>query len=275
MDDFGNYLRKLRNEKSLSIRRASEGIGISHTYLDSLEKGYDPRTKKERKPTPEVLQKISDYYTIDYEHLLFLAGYISKEMYKKQLKLKEEIEVRETMIGEVKENLSPLHEEVNSLRQEYNKLERSLTRSPYDEDGREMLKQVRNSFKNVINKQSGALMIVKNAEEEVNRLKNELYEINQLIAEEKETNNIHGEKKLDNEILLDVKRILSESKETRQEATPEEVRVLAMNQRVPLEGVEYDIEDLLSSKYTIIYKGDTLTREDKRRMLKLIEISFN
>lgn len=75
MNELGNYLKKLRKNKNKSIRKASEEIGISHTYLDSLEKGYDPRTKKERKPTPEVIKKISNYYKVPYMQLMNMAGY--------------------------------------------------------------------------------------------------------------------------------------------------------------------------------------------------------
>lgn len=74
VNELGNYLKELRKEKSLSIRKASEEIGISHTYLDSLEKGYDPRTKKERKPTPDVLGKISKYYDVPFIKLLNMSG---------------------------------------------------------------------------------------------------------------------------------------------------------------------------------------------------------
>lgn len=87
MKELGDYLKELRNNKSMSIRQASEGIGISHTYLDSLEKGYDPRTMKERKPTPDVLRKISKYYDVQYMDLFVAAGYYTKEeaQYKKEV----------------------------------------------------------------------------------------------------------------------------------------------------------------------------------------------
>lgn len=72
MSEFGEKLKDLRGKKS--IREASKGIGISHTYLDSLEKGFDPRTGKERKPTIEVINKISKYYNYDFFKLVNLAG---------------------------------------------------------------------------------------------------------------------------------------------------------------------------------------------------------
>ncbi|WP_341776571.1 helix-turn-helix transcriptional regulator [Staphylococcus simulans] len=71
MNEFGKKIRELRGKKSL--REASKGIGISHTYLDSLEKGYDFRTGKERKPTVNVINKISLYYNYSFEELIELA----------------------------------------------------------------------------------------------------------------------------------------------------------------------------------------------------------
>lgn len=72
MNEFGNKLKKLRGDTS--IRESAKNIGISHTYLDSLEKGYDPRTGKERKPTIEVINKISKYYKYDFFELSRMAG---------------------------------------------------------------------------------------------------------------------------------------------------------------------------------------------------------
>lgn len=72
MNEFGEKLRELRGNKS--IREAARGIEISHTYLDSLEKGADPRTGKKRIPTIDVVNKISLYYDYDFFELINLAG---------------------------------------------------------------------------------------------------------------------------------------------------------------------------------------------------------
>lgn len=89
MNELGDYLKDLRGEKSL--RQASKDIGISHTYLDSLEKGFDPRTKKERTPTREVLRRISAYYTVPYILLLHKAGYINEvKKYVEEVEMSKE-----------------------------------------------------------------------------------------------------------------------------------------------------------------------------------------
>ena len=77
MDELGRYLRSLRGDKSL--REVQKHTGISHTYLSTLERGYDPRTKKPRKPSPDVLRKLADFYKVDYFGLLFKAGYIDDQ----------------------------------------------------------------------------------------------------------------------------------------------------------------------------------------------------
>ncbi|MCI2889330.1 helix-turn-helix domain-containing protein [Staphylococcus hominis] len=87
MNEFGKKIKELRGKES--IRSASRHIGISHTYLDSLEKGIDPRTGKERKPTIEVINKISLYYDYDFFELCKLADLFVpiKDVPKEQLKM--------------------------------------------------------------------------------------------------------------------------------------------------------------------------------------------
>lgn len=76
MDDIGKLLRQLRGKESL--REASKRIGISHTYLDTIEKGYDKRSGKPVKPTPDTLKLISEAYKYPYRKLLAMAGYIEE-----------------------------------------------------------------------------------------------------------------------------------------------------------------------------------------------------
>ncbi|MGN7478055.1 helix-turn-helix domain-containing protein [Solibacillus silvestris] len=73
MQTFGEYLRDLRGNRSL--RDMERLTGISHTYLSSLEKGLDPRSKKERKPSYDVLKKLSVALKVEYHEMLKAAGY--------------------------------------------------------------------------------------------------------------------------------------------------------------------------------------------------------
>lgn len=77
MNEFGEYLRELRGDRSL--REMERITGLSHTYLSTLEKGVDPRSGKERKPTPETLKKLSETLNVPYEELMERAGYIDED----------------------------------------------------------------------------------------------------------------------------------------------------------------------------------------------------
>ncbi|WP_237473857.1 helix-turn-helix domain-containing protein [Virgibacillus halodenitrificans] len=83
MSGIGELLKQLRGKESL--REASKRIGISHTYLDTIEKGYDKRSGKTINPSPDTLRLISKAYNYDYENLLRKAGYLDpkKEAIKK------------------------------------------------------------------------------------------------------------------------------------------------------------------------------------------------
>lgn len=77
MSEIGEIIKKLRGKESL--REASKKIGISHTYLDTLEKGYDKRSKVPVKPSPDTLRMISSAYDYPYEQLMIAAGYMAEE----------------------------------------------------------------------------------------------------------------------------------------------------------------------------------------------------
>jgi transcriptional regulator with XRE-family HTH domain len=74
MNDFGTFLKELRGEHHYDMEKLT---GLSHTYLSSLEKGFDPRSKKPRNPSPEAIRKISVTLNYDYFDLMRRAGYLS------------------------------------------------------------------------------------------------------------------------------------------------------------------------------------------------------
>lgn len=77
MSEIGEIIKSLRGEASL--REASKRIGISHTYLDTLEKGFDKRSKVPVKASPDTLRMISTAYDYSYEKLMLAAGYMDTE----------------------------------------------------------------------------------------------------------------------------------------------------------------------------------------------------
>lgn len=53
-NELGEKIRKARGD--LSLRDFAKKCGISHTHLDSIEKGYDPRTGKPVKVSLETIK---------------------------------------------------------------------------------------------------------------------------------------------------------------------------------------------------------------------------
>lgn len=68
---LGDYIKKQRG--SMSLRAFAEKVGISHTYLSSLEKGYDPRTGQRRSVTTDTLSTLANALGVDYQMLACLA----------------------------------------------------------------------------------------------------------------------------------------------------------------------------------------------------------
>lgn len=66
---LGSYLKSVRKAKSFSLRAVEDKTGISNAYLSQVE------NNKIRKPSPEVLHKLSNFYQISYERLMDLAGH--------------------------------------------------------------------------------------------------------------------------------------------------------------------------------------------------------
>ena len=99
---LGEVLFSLRTEQiKLSLRKASELIGISHNYLSILEKGVDPRNNRPVQVTPEILKRISAAYEYPMDELLFLAGFNTKlEEDNNVINLKELfLSSKEIMVG--------------------------------------------------------------------------------------------------------------------------------------------------------------------------------
>lgn len=94
MENLQEFLISKRKELKLSLRNAAELMGISHSYLSTLEKGTDTRNNTPVKPTPETLQLISKAYGVSYEYLMRLTGYLAEDTAKApKLSEKEELDV--------------------------------------------------------------------------------------------------------------------------------------------------------------------------------------
>ena len=66
---IGNYLKKRRETRKITLRQVESETGINNAYLSQLENG------KILKPSPEILHKLADVYRVPYHMLLEMTGY--------------------------------------------------------------------------------------------------------------------------------------------------------------------------------------------------------
>ncbi len=71
--DLGGYIREQRERANLSLRRLAESAGISNPYLSQIERGI-------RKPSAEILKRISRALEISANSLYAQAGLIDEEL---------------------------------------------------------------------------------------------------------------------------------------------------------------------------------------------------
>lgn len=77
MSKIGDYIKNYRG--NMSLRDFAEKCNISHTHLDSIEKGCDPRTNKPVKITVDTLKKIAAAMNMSINDLLIVSGEVSKD----------------------------------------------------------------------------------------------------------------------------------------------------------------------------------------------------
>ncbi len=78
-EKFGAYLRKLRAERGLSLRKAALLLGIGHMRLDEIEKGKSRSTGHPTHPKRELVAVIADVYDVPRDALLEMAGYAREQ----------------------------------------------------------------------------------------------------------------------------------------------------------------------------------------------------
>jgi len=70
---LGEFVNKIRTEKGLSLREFGNLCGLSHSHIDSIEKGYDYRTGKAVRVTNETLEKLSAILNVSEATLLNMS----------------------------------------------------------------------------------------------------------------------------------------------------------------------------------------------------------
>jgi transcriptional regulator with XRE-family HTH domain len=72
MENFGQYLKTLREEQRLSIREVERRAGVSSSYLAQIEQG------RKGPPGAEILKKLAPVYSVPVRDLLKAAGYLDE-----------------------------------------------------------------------------------------------------------------------------------------------------------------------------------------------------
>lgn len=72
-ENFGAYMKKLREERKFSVRQLAMKAGVSPAQVSRMETG-DRGT-----PRPETIKKLAIALNVDYKHLMKKAGYITVE----------------------------------------------------------------------------------------------------------------------------------------------------------------------------------------------------
>ncbi len=79
-NSLGQLLKAFRMEQNMSLREFSLFLGISHGYLDRLEKGVDQRTGKEISPTIDLLVQFADRMQMPKRIFFEKCGYIESSL---------------------------------------------------------------------------------------------------------------------------------------------------------------------------------------------------
>lgn len=69
MENYGEYLKALREAKGMTLREVEKKTDVSNAYLSQLESG------KVKQPSPITLFKLSEIYDTSYEVLMKKVGY--------------------------------------------------------------------------------------------------------------------------------------------------------------------------------------------------------
>lgn len=77
---LGQYLASIRSDRGLSLRAVEEQTRkqVSNAYLSQIETG------KIQQPSPNILHALAELYSINFEKLMEMAGYIMPTALREQ-----------------------------------------------------------------------------------------------------------------------------------------------------------------------------------------------
>lgn len=83
MKKIGDLIKVYRSENNLSLREFASLCGMSHSYIDKLEKGIDPRNGKPVEPTLDVIEKVAFAMNMTLVDILSFIGKLNNVDSKK------------------------------------------------------------------------------------------------------------------------------------------------------------------------------------------------
>ncbi|MCT6818073.1 MAG: helix-turn-helix domain-containing protein [Lysinibacillus fusiformis] len=91
MNEFGNYIKNIRESKNMTLNQVALYAEISAAQLSRIETG------KRGTPKPQTIEKIARALKVDYNELMSIAGYI--ETYSSVDNLSEEVNSNPKLTG--------------------------------------------------------------------------------------------------------------------------------------------------------------------------------
>jgi transcriptional regulator with XRE-family HTH domain len=73
MNALATYLRTIRKQKGLSLKKVEKAAGVSNAYLSQLERG------RRNPPHPDILKRLAKVYEVPVTELLSAAGYLEEK----------------------------------------------------------------------------------------------------------------------------------------------------------------------------------------------------
>ena len=69
---FAKYLKKLREDRHMSLRDVEKACGVSNAYVAQIESGNRPP------PSPDILRRLARAYNVPVKYMMEQAGYLDE-----------------------------------------------------------------------------------------------------------------------------------------------------------------------------------------------------
>jgi transcriptional regulator with XRE-family HTH domain len=73
MESFGNYMRRLRKSKGLTLKQVEVQAKVSNAYISQIERSL------RKPPHPDILKRLAKAYDVQHRELLVAAGYLEED----------------------------------------------------------------------------------------------------------------------------------------------------------------------------------------------------